>query len=124
MEPSELESSSALVRYESFQSRLTIPEGTLRQAIAIAGPGSVLLSYFVVGLFVYSVVITLWVFQFYRPYGVLDCYDRAEMSAMYPVSRAFSTFGSRFVSPSLGFTLGVFVAFKPTLLVLSICMNF
>lgn len=58
-------------------------------AIALAGPGSTLLSYFVVGLFVYSVVISL-----------------GEMSAMFPVSGAFSVFGSRFVSPALGFTLG------------------
>ena len=29
-----------------------------------------------------------------------------EMSSMYPVSGAFSTFGTRFVSPALGFTLG------------------
>ena len=28
------------------------------------------------------------------------------MSSMYPVSGAFSTFGARFVSPALGFTLG------------------
>ncbi|KAG1758917.1 amino acid permease-domain-containing protein [Suillus occidentalis] len=52
---------------------------------------SALLSYFVVGIFVYSVVISL-----------------GEMSAMFPVSGAFSVFGSRFVSPALGFTLGVF----------------
>ena len=31
-----------------------------------------------------------------------------EMSSMYPVSGAFSTFGTRFVSPALGFTLGEF----------------
>ncbi|TFK33264.1 amino acid permease/ SLC12A domain-containing protein [Crucibulum laeve] len=58
-------------------------------AIALAGPGSTLLSYFVVGLFVYTVVITI-----------------GEMSSMYPVSGAFSIFGARFVSPALGFTLG------------------
>ena len=29
---------------------------------------------------------------------------------MYPVSGAFSTFGTRFVSPALGFTLGEFYA--------------
>src|SRR4051794_13784236 len=28
------------------------------------------------------------------------------MSSMYPVSGAFSVFGTRFVSPALGFTLG------------------
>ncbi|RDB20075.1 Lysine-specific permease [Hypsizygus marmoreus] len=58
-------------------------------AIALAGPGSTLLSYFVVGLFVYTVVITL-----------------GEMSSMFPVSGAFSVFGTRFISPALGFTLG------------------
>ncbi|KAF8871945.1 amino acid permease-domain-containing protein [Gymnopilus junonius] len=58
-------------------------------AVSLAGPGSALLSYFVVGLFVYTVVITL-----------------GEMSSMYPVSGAFSIFGARFVSPALGFTLG------------------
>lgn len=30
------------------------------------------------------------------------------MAAMFPVSGAFSVFGSRFVSPALGFTLGNF----------------
>ena len=37
-----------------------------------------------------------------------DCWRfcRGEMAAMYPVSGAFSVFGSRFVSPALGFTLG------------------
>jgi len=29
------------------------------------------------------------------------------MSSMYPVSGAFSVFGTRFVSPALGFTLGM-----------------
>ncbi|PPR08190.1 hypothetical protein CVT24_001573 [Panaeolus cyanescens] len=58
-------------------------------SIALAGPGSTLLSYVVVGIFVYTVVIAL-----------------GEMSAMYPVSGAFSVFGSRFVSKALGFTLG------------------
>ncbi|KAF9476781.1 hypothetical protein BDN70DRAFT_811712 [Pholiota conissans] len=58
-------------------------------AVALAGPASALLSYFVVGVFVYSVVIAL-----------------GEMSSMYPVTGAFSVFGTRFVSPALGFTLG------------------
>lgn len=58
-------------------------------SIALAGPGATLLSYFIVGLFVYAVVISL-----------------GEMAAMYPVSGAFSVFGARFVSPALGFTLG------------------
>lgn len=36
--------------------------GGATQAISLAGPGSALLSYFVVGVFVYTVVISLWVF--------------------------------------------------------------
>lgn len=32
------------------------------------------------------------------------------MAAMYPVSGAFSVFGTRFVSPALGFTLGTELA--------------
>ncbi|KAN0096955.1 Amino acid permease domain containing protein [Tylopilus felleus] len=58
-------------------------------AIALAGPGSAILSYIVAGVFVYTVVITL-----------------GEMAAMFPLSGAFAVFGSRFVSPALGFTLG------------------
>ncbi|KAI0757972.1 amino acid permease-domain-containing protein [Fomes fomentarius] len=58
-------------------------------AIALAGPASALLSYFVVGLFCYGVVISL-----------------GEMAAYIPVSGTFAVFGTRFVSPALGFTLG------------------
>jgi len=58
-------------------------------AVSTGGPASALLSYCVLGIFVYGVVISL-----------------GEMSSMYPVSGAFSTFGTRFVSPALGFTLG------------------
>lgn len=32
---------------------------------------------------------------------------RGEMSSMFPVSGAFSVYGTRFVSPALGFTLGM-----------------
>ncbi|KAI0832919.1 amino acid permease/ SLC12A domain-containing protein [Trametes gibbosa] len=58
-------------------------------AIAVAGPASALLSYLVVGIFCYSVVISL-----------------GEMAAYIPVSGTFAVFGSRFFSPALGFTLG------------------
>ncbi|KAI0355508.1 hypothetical protein OH77DRAFT_1496201 [Trametes cingulata] len=58
-------------------------------AIAVAGPGSALFSYFIVGIFCYAVVISL-----------------GEMAAYIPVSGTFATFGSRFFSPALGFTLG------------------
>ncbi|OCH90025.1 hypothetical protein OBBRIDRAFT_731645 [Obba rivulosa] len=59
------------------------------QAVALAGPASALLSYFVVGLFCYAVVIAL-----------------GEMASYIPVSGTFAVFGTRFVSPALGFTLG------------------
>ncbi|KAI0941062.1 hypothetical protein AcW1_005123 [Taiwanofungus camphoratus] len=58
-------------------------------AVSIAGPGSALLSYFIVGLFCYAVVISL-----------------GEMASYIPVSGSFAVFGTRFVSPALGFTLG------------------
>ncbi|KAI1791056.1 amino acid permease-domain-containing protein [Ganoderma leucocontextum] len=58
-------------------------------AVALAGPGSALLSYFTVGVFCYGVVISL-----------------GEMAAYIPVTGSFAEFGTRFVSPALGFTLG------------------
>ncbi|KAL6307122.1 amino acid permease-domain-containing protein [Sparassis latifolia] len=58
-------------------------------AVATAGPGSALLSYIIVGLFCYAVVISL-----------------GEMAAFIPVSGTFAVFGTRFISPALGFTLG------------------
>ncbi|KAI6043723.1 amino acid permease/ SLC12A domain-containing protein [Pisolithus marmoratus] len=76
-------------------------------AIALAGPGSALLSYVVVGLFVYTVVISL-----------------GEMAAMYPVSGAFSVFGGRFVSPALGFTLGWNYWFQCELTAAAIILEF
>ncbi|KAI0052874.1 hypothetical protein FA95DRAFT_1553160 [Auriscalpium vulgare] len=57
--------------------------------VATAGPGGALIAYALVGLFVFAVVLTL-----------------GEMSSLIPVSGAFATFGDRFVSPALGFTLG------------------
>ncbi|KAI0076970.1 hypothetical protein K474DRAFT_1644184 [Panus rudis PR-1116 ss-1] len=57
--------------------------------VAQAGPGSAILSYFVVGLFCYAVVISL-----------------GEMAAYVPVSGSFALYAARFVSPSMGFTLG------------------
>lgn len=39
-------------------------------------------------------------------YNSLTFDYRGEMSSMYPVSGAFSVFGTRFISPALGFTLG------------------
>ncbi|PSR76094.1 hypothetical protein PHLCEN_2v8682 [Hermanssonia centrifuga] len=60
-----------------------------RHIMMIAGPGSALLSYLVVGFFCYGVVIAL-----------------GEMASYIPVSGTFSVFATRFVSPALGFTLG------------------
>ncbi|OBZ70069.1 Lysine-specific permease [Grifola frondosa] len=58
-------------------------------AVSLAGPGSALLSYFVVGCFCYAVIMSL-----------------GEMASYIPVSGTFAVFGARFVSPALGFTLG------------------
>ncbi|KAJ7906796.1 amino acid permease/ SLC12A domain-containing protein [Mycena leptocephala] len=56
----------------------------------LTGPAGALISYALVGLFVFGVVMTL-----------------GEMSSLIPVSGAFSChFGDRFVSPVLGATLG------------------
>ncbi|KAK7696104.1 hypothetical protein QCA50_000747 [Cerrena zonata] len=58
-------------------------------AVATAGPASALMSYFVVGVFCYAVVVSL-----------------GEMAAYIPISGTFAVFAARFVSPSMGFTLG------------------
>ncbi|PRP82596.1 hypothetical protein PROFUN_04901 [Planoprotostelium fungivorum] len=59
-------------------------------SIAIAGPGTTLLSYATVGLFVYSVIMQL-----------------GEMASFLPTSGAFASFGSRYVSQGFGFALGI-----------------
>ncbi|KIP02036.1 hypothetical protein PHLGIDRAFT_79723, partial [Phlebiopsis gigantea 11061_1 CR5-6] len=58
-------------------------------AVSVAGPAGALLSYAIVGIFCYGVVITL-----------------GEMTAYIPVTGTFAQFATRFVSPALGFTLG------------------
>ncbi|WP_235872262.1 amino acid permease [Siminovitchia acidinfaciens] len=58
-------------------------------AIHTAGPGGALLAYGAIGFMVYFVMVSL-----------------AEMSAYMPVAGSFSTYGSRFVDPALGFALG------------------
>ncbi|GAB5593414.1 hypothetical protein Unana1_08314 [Umbelopsis nana] len=58
-------------------------------AVAQAGPAGALISYIVIGIMVYFIVTSL-----------------GEMSAYLPVPGAFTTFGTRFVDPALGFTLG------------------
>ncbi|KAJ7035989.1 amino acid permease [Mycena alexandri] len=62
---------------------------SIGSSVATAGSAGALVSYALVGLFVFGVVMTL-----------------GEMSSLIPVSGAFSTFGNRFVSPVLGATLG------------------
>ncbi|KAM0791354.1 hypothetical protein ACM66B_005821 [Microbotryomycetes sp. NB124-2] len=58
-------------------------------SVATAGAGGALVAYLVVGLFCYGTVLTL-----------------GEMTALVPDSGAFATFGTRFVSPCLGFVMG------------------
>ncbi|KAL4245745.1 hypothetical protein ABKN59_001626 [Abortiporus biennis] len=58
-------------------------------SVAIAGPGSALISYAIIGFFCYAVVISL-----------------GEMASYIPVSGTFAVFATRFVSPAMGFTLG------------------
>ncbi|SCV72000.1 BQ2448_4694 [Microbotryum intermedium] len=62
---------------------------SLGSVVATGGAGGALVAYILVGIFCFAVVLTL-----------------GEMASLIPVSGAFSTFGSRFVSPALGFTLG------------------
>jgi amino acid transporter len=58
-------------------------------SIATAGPVGALLAYVFVGTLVYSVMLSL-----------------AEMATYLPVSGAFTQYASRFVDPSLGFSMG------------------
>ncbi|OAL51836.1 histidine permease [Pyrenochaeta sp. DS3sAY3a] len=58
-------------------------------SIATAGPVGALLAYIFVGTLVYSVMLSL-----------------AEMATYLPVSGAFTQYASRFIDPSLGFSMG------------------
>jgi len=58
-------------------------------AIHSAGPGGAILSYLVIGVMVYFLMTSL-----------------AEMGAYMPVAGSFSTYGTKFVDPALGFALG------------------
>ncbi|KAF9114098.1 hypothetical protein BGX27_000151 [Mortierella sp. AM989] len=69
-------------------------------SVAGAGPLGALISYSIVGLMVFFIVTSL-----------------GEMAAYLPLPGAFTTFGSRFVDPSLGFGLGVGYAFQWTITV-------
>lgn len=59
------------------------------KALAQAGPGSVFLSYSIVGFLVFIVMSAL-----------------GEMAAWLPMSAGFTGYASRFCDPSLGFALG------------------
>ncbi|ODA76924.1 hypothetical protein RJ55_07440 [Drechmeria coniospora] len=58
-------------------------------ALAKAGPASLLIAFIFVGLVVYSVMVAL-----------------AEMAAYMPVAGAFTVYATRFVDPTVGFTMG------------------
>ncbi|GAA6058926.1 hypothetical protein JCM10212_002878 [Sporobolomyces blumeae] len=62
---------------------------SLGSSVATAGAGGALVAYILVGAFCLGVVCTL-----------------GEMSAFIPTSGSFASYGTRFVSPALGFTLG------------------
>lgn len=59
------------------------------KALAQAGPGSVFISYSIIGFIVYLVMAAL-----------------GEMAAWLPMSAGFTGYASRFCDPSLGFALG------------------
>jgi len=59
------------------------------KALAQAGPGSIFLSYSIIGFIVFLVM------------GALG-----EMAAWLPMSAGFTGYATRFADPSLGFTLG------------------
>ena len=59
------------------------------KALAQAGPGSVFISYSIIGFVVYLVMAGL-----------------GEMAAWLPMSAGFTGYASRFCDPSLGFALG------------------
>lgn len=62
-------------------------------ALALGGPASVLIGYFLVGFCMYVVVFAL-----------------GELSVQFPVSGSFNAFFSRFIDPSWGFVLGILYA--------------
>lgn len=65
------------------------------KALAQAGPGSVFISYLLIGLVVFLVMAAL-----------------GEMAAWLPISSGFTGYASRFCDPSLGFALGWLYWFK------------
>lgn len=57
--------------------------------IAQAGPGGAILAYLIIGVMLYFLMSSI-----------------GEMATFYPVSGSFSSYSTRFVDPSLGFTMG------------------
>ncbi|UXR73119.1 amino acid permease [Staphylococcus sp. IVB6238] len=57
--------------------------------IAQAGPGGAILAYLIIGIMLYFLMSSI-----------------GEMATFYPVSGSFSSYATRFVDPSLGFTMG------------------
>ncbi|AVQ33245.1 amino acid permease [Staphylococcus muscae] len=57
--------------------------------IAQAGPGGAILAYLIIGIMLYFLMSSI-----------------GEMATFYPVSGSFSSYSTRFVDPSLGFTMG------------------
>lgn len=59
------------------------------KALAIAGPGSLFIAFLFIGSIVYSVMVGL-----------------GEMAAYIPVAGSFTVYASRFIDPTLGFSMG------------------
>ncbi|KAK2759796.1 glyceraldehyde-3-phosphate dehydrogenase 1 [Arachnomyces sp. PD_36] len=70
----------------SIGTGLFIGSGT---ALATAGPGSVLISFFIVGIMLYCTVHAL-----------------GELAVLFPVAGSFSAYSTRFIHPSWGFAMG------------------
>ncbi|KAG7191687.1 S-adenosylmethionine permease gap4 [Scheffersomyces spartinae] len=64
-------------------------------ALALGGPGSLVIGYFLVGYGIFTMVMAL-----------------GELSVQFPVSGSFNSHFSRFFDPSLGFALGLMYAFS------------
>lgn len=57
--------------------------------VAQAGPGGAILAYLLIGIMLYFLMSSI-----------------GELATFYPVSGSFSSYATRFVDPSLGFTMG------------------
>ncbi|KAJ3952949.1 Amino-acid permease inda1 [Colletotrichum tropicale] len=61
-------------------------------ALSTGGPGSVLIDFMIIGVMMFNVV-----------------YALGELAVMYPVSGGFYIYSSRFIDPSWGFAMGIFM---------------